>query len=289
MTVSKDVAVKIIDSTLHSDVDTASFDYMKEVAFGFESGGLSEVIRKWHNNVYIKLHAVNNDGTTTTPNASDFAELQSIVSELNELITTIDIVLLTGGSSDECVSETHAVASSGTCSTTGYPKPNINLYITTRSRWATISGQSSGTVSGLNGQFLVGASSTSITSARCWVISSASEEIRKSLIREEITQPLGFGKDSATHSDSIFYEDAEAGEFGNNTAFSQLDKNIIRMVYDRRLKGGETVAQAEEILKKPFAVVSGESYEFNPSKTQKITVQQNKLDARFEDNNEFIG
>lgn len=287
MTVSKDVAVKIIDSTLHSDVDTESFDYMKEVAFGFEFGSLSEVIRKWHNNVYIKLHAVNNDGTTTTPNASDFAELQSIVSELNELITTIDIVLLTGGSSDECVSETHALGSSGTCSTTGYPKPNINFYITTRSRWATISGQSSSTVSSLNGQFLVSTTTTSIASATCWVISSESETNRKSLIREEITQPLGFGKDSATHSDSIFYE--TGGDPGYNTAFSQLDKNVIRMVYDRRLKGGETVAQAEEILKKPFAVVSGESYEFNPSTTQNAVVQEGRLDARFEDNNEFIG
>ena len=287
MTVSKDVAVKIIDSNLHSDVDTASFDYMKEVAFGFETGSLSEVIRKWHNNVYIKLHAVNNDGTTTTPNASDFAELQSIVSELNELITTIDIVLLTGGSSDECVSETHALGSSGTCSTTGYPKPNINLYITTTARWAIISGQSEGSLSGLGGQFLVSANTTSITSARCWVSSALSATNRKSLIREEITQPLGFGKDSETHSDSIFYE--TAGDGGFATAFSQLDKNIIRMVYDRRLKGGETVAQAEEILKKPFAVVSGESYEFKPSTSQNITVQQSKLDARFEDNNEFIG
>ncbi len=287
MTVSKDVAVKIIDSTLHSDVDTASFDYMKEVAFGFETGSLSEVIRKWHNNVYIKLHAVNNDGTTTTPNASDFAELQSIVSELNELITTIDIVLLTGGSSDECVSETHALGSSGTCSTTGYPKPNINLYITTTARWAIISGQSEGSLSGLGGQFLVSANTTSITSARCWVSSALSATNRKSLIREEITQPLGFGKDSETHSDSIFYE--TAGDGGFATAFSQLDKNIIRMVYDRRLKGGETVVEAEEILKKPFAVVSGESYEFKPSTSQNITVQQSKLDARFEDNNEFIG
>tara|TARA_Y100001937_G_C7136312_1_gene340181 strand:- start:760 stop:1623 length:864 start_codon:yes stop_codon:yes gene_type:complete len=287
MTVSKDVAVKIIDSTLHSDVDTASFDYMKEVAFGFESASLSEVIRKWHNNVYIKLHAVNNDGTTTTPNAGDFAELQSIVSELNELITTIDIVLLTGGSSDECVSETHARDFSGTCSTTGHPLPNINMYITTKSRWGIISGQSEVSLSGLGGQFLTTTTNTSITSAKCWVSSALSATNRKSLIREEITQPLGFGKDSETHSDSIFYE--TAGDGGFATAFSQLDKNIIRMVYDRRLKGGETVAQAEEALKKPAAFISGRGYKFKPSTTQNAVVQEGRLDARFEDNNEFIG
>ena len=287
MTVSKDVAVKIIDANLHSDVDTASFDYMKEVAFGFETGGLSEVIRKWFKNVYIKLHAVNNDGTTTTPNASDFAELQSIVSELNELIPTIDIVLLTGGSSDECVSETHGLGSSGTCSTTGYPQPNINLYITTTARWATISGQDAGDLSGLGGQFLVGTSSTSIASARCWASSALSATNRKSLIREEITQALGFGKDSETHSDSIFYE--TAGDGGFATAFSQLDKNIIRMVYDRRLKGGETVAQAEGALKKPTTFISGREYEFNPSTTQNAAIQEGRLDARFEDNNEFMG
>ena len=78
---------KIIYQDAYSDVDIAAMNYMKEITFGFEyDGSASEITRKWMNDVYVKLHAVNNDGTTTTPNASDYAELKSIVEEIDSLI-----------------------------------------------------------------------------------------------------------------------------------------------------------------------------------------------------------
>lgn len=276
------VTEKIIYSDVHSDVDTEAFDYLKEVAFGFEFGSASEVIRKWNKKtVYIKMHAVNNDGSTATPNAVDFAELTSIIAELNDLIRTIDIVLLTGGASDECVDETHGVITSMTCDDVGVLKPDINLFVTTRSRWEIINFGNS--ASGLDGQFTVGTSSTSIVGADAWVNSAQSDTNRKSLIREEITQPFGLGKDSESHSDSIFYE--TSGDPGHNTAYSELDKKIIQMLYDPRLKGGMNQAEAEDALKQPEAFIAGRYYTFDSTKSNKHvdSITQN-LTGRFEKN-----
>ena len=275
---------KIIYQDAYSDVDIAAMNYMKEVTFGFESdGSASEITRKWMHNVQIKMHAVNNDGTTATPNASDYAELKSIVEELDSLIETINITLLTGGASDECVSETHGAYTSGSCFKTGTPKPTINFYVTTQSRWETISNLDA---TGLGGQFQTywSASNNILYRSLCWVKDSLTADQRKSLIREELTQSLGLGKDSASYSDSIFYEDT--GEPGWNTSYSELDKKIIKMVYDPRNKCGMTKDQAAEALKRPSAFIAGRSYEFSGIKANESDNAKTKLATRFASSNQ---
>ena len=277
---------KIIYQDAYSDVDIAAMNYMKEITFGFEyDGSASEITRKWMNDVYVKLHAVNNDGTTTTPNASDYAELKSIVEELDSLIETINITLLTGGASDECVSETHAAYTSGTCWKTGTPKPNINIYITTRARWETISNLDA---TGLGGQFVTTWSSANMILYRSkgWIQDSLTADQRKSLIREELTQTLGLGKDSASYPTSIFYEDNEAEEYGWQTSYSELDKKIIKMVYDPRNKCGMTKDQAAEALKRPSAFIAGRSYEFSGIKANESDNAKTKLATRFASSNQ---
>lgn len=270
---SDDVTQKILDN-LHSDVNIDAFNYLKEVAFGFETGGASEVIRKWNRTVYIKIHAVNNDGSTATPNAVDFAEVTSIVAELNDLIRTINIVLLTGGAEDECVAETHGNLTSLTCKNVGARKPDINLFITTRTRWETINYGAS--ASGLDGQFTVSFNGFNINAADAWVNSAQTDAKRKSLIREELTQPFGLGKDSETYSDSIFYE--ASGDPGYATAYSELDKQIIQMLYDPRLKVGMNQAHAEEALKKPSA---GNYWTFKPDSPNNSGVEEARLTNKF--------
>jgi hypothetical protein len=46
------------------------------------------------------------------------------------------------------------------------------------------------------------------------------------LIREELTQSLGFARDSQKYPDSIFYMD-----WTETTSYSEIDKNLIRMLY----------------------------------------------------------
>ena len=50
-----------------------------------------------------------------------------------------------------------------------------------------------------------------------------------SLIKKEITQSLGLGKDSPLYSGSIFFETTSDGGF--STSFSNLDREIIRLLY----------------------------------------------------------
>lgn len=50
---------------------------------------------------------------------------------------------------------------------------------------------------------------------------------KKHVLREEITQSLGFGNDSIKYPDSIFYEN-----FSIVTKYSELDKAIIRKHYN---------------------------------------------------------
>jgi len=49
---------------------------------------------------------------------------------------------------------------------------------------------------------------------------------QKHVIREEITQSLGFINDSYEYPESIFYQG-----FSENDFFSEMDKNIIRLLY----------------------------------------------------------
>lgn len=271
----KDVTTSVIDTNI---TEAAAIAYMKAVALGFESGGLSEVIRKWKQDVYLKVHACNDSGVTSDLNASDFAEISSVVTELNSLIDSINITLINTSVTNICESETHAAYASGSCYKSLNPAANINLWITTRARWETISGLDA---SGLDGQFTVNNSNGEMYAARTWVNSAQSETNRKSLLREEFTQALGFGKDSEIYSDSIFYE--TGGDGGWATAFSELDKKIIQMVYDPRAEIGMNGPQVEAALATPSAFISGRSWSFTGSTAKELTHRnsQENLDERF--------
>jgi len=52
---------------------------------------------------------------------------------------------------------------------------------------------------------------------------------QKSLIREELVQSLGLGKDSPRFPNSIFYETSTDGGFAES--LSDLDREVIRLLY----------------------------------------------------------
>jgi hypothetical protein len=49
---------------------------------------------------------------------------------------------------------------------------------------------------------------------------------KKHVLREELTQSLGFGNDSNNYTDSIFYEN-----FSSDTEYSEQDKLVISRHY----------------------------------------------------------
>lgn len=55
----------------------------------------------------------------------------------------------------------------------------------------------------------------------------ANETEQKHLLREELTQSLGLGKDSPRYSDSIFQQ----AFFTKTTEYAQIDRDLIRLLY----------------------------------------------------------
>ena len=54
---------------------------------------------------------------------------------------------------------------------------------------------------------------------------------RQHIVLEEITQSLGAGGDSDRFKNSVFYEKLEKKEYGHAAKFHQLDKQLIRFLY----------------------------------------------------------
>ena len=72
--------------------------------------------------------------------------------------------------------------------------------------------------------------SQEINLAMIWVKTNGTKLNQQvSLIKKEITQSLGLGKDSPLYSGSIFFETTSDGGF--STSFSNLDREIIRLLY----------------------------------------------------------
>jgi len=70
--------------------------------------------------------------------------------------------------------------------------------------------------------------------------------VLKSFIKEELIQPLGFFRDSEKHPSSIFYETATDGGFA--TELSDLDKELMRLMYHPKMEIGASGMQAEKTI-----------------------------------------
>lgn len=67
------------------------------------------------------------------------------------------------------------------------------------------------------------------------------------LLREELAQALGLGRDSDRYPDSIFYE--REGASGQTTSYAPIDREIIRLLYDERVKPGMTGGEVEQAVR----------------------------------------
>ncbi|MCY3800736.1 MAG: DUF2927 domain-containing protein [Chloroflexi bacterium] len=76
------------------------------------------------------------------------------------------------------------------------------------------------------------------------VDATRNELVRRSLIREELTQALGLLKDSWTYSDSIFYQGQALIE---TIEFADIDEAVIRLHYDPRIEPGMTETDLEKL------------------------------------------
>lgn len=72
----------------------------------------------------------------------------------------------------------------------------------------------------------------------------ANETEQKHLLREELTQSLGLGKDSPWYSDSIFQQTFST----KTTEYAEIDKELIRLLYHPDMAIGLNKVQVDVVL-----------------------------------------
>ena len=204
--------------------------YFKELAFGCDPDTLewgpceADSIVKWCGPIRV--------GVAGQPSSSDLWEINKVITQLRVLRLPVEIFR---DDSD----------------------PNLIIYL--------IPGDEFGRVrpefpSG--GGAVVGEADSSgcLLTGDVVVDATRNELVRRSLIREELTQALGLFNDSWTYRESIFYQgkglneriDSERilypGRGLNETIeFADIDKAVIRLHYDPRIEPGMTVTDLEKL------------------------------------------
>ena len=190
--------------------------YFCEIALSSEFGRKYHKVRKWTKDVTLYVEG--------QPSFRLESELLQILAELNELIDPIRLIrvkdkraaniILLFGSADEYVSlERHARSRVKDNWGLVYVFPN------------------------LRGEIKRGSLFVDIYRAK-------QERAQRHLLREEFTQALGLLNDSWEYEESIFYQG-----WTTTTQYSDLDKTIIKMLYDKRIKPGMKFKKVLSILK----------------------------------------
>lgn len=173
-------------------------DYYEEITNGTELNS-NFGRNKFYKDVKIYVYGEKNDTLID--------ELNKIVFELNELIESINIEIV----SDSTLS-------------------NISLYFGDSDYFCSV--RSEKTIHNLskicNGFFISYAYDGRLLGGLVFINTKLTKDIqrKKHVLREELTQSLGFGNDSYKYTNSIFYEG-----YSNRISYSDLDKLIIKKHY----------------------------------------------------------
>ncbi|MEM6501074.1 MAG: DUF2927 domain-containing protein [Cyanobacteria bacterium P01_C01_bin.89] len=191
-----------------------SLDYFETIAFGSEFSQSSPVrrVRKWTKNLRISVQG--------QPTRQDRQTLNRIVDELNELVTRDGIRLE--------LTETN---------------PNVWILVVPHGKFAEyepsyVPGNLGFFYTWWNGNMELVRTRILISSDRI------SQEERNHLIREELTQSLGLMNDSWAYQDSTFYQG-----WTRTQDYSDIDRDLVRILYDPRVKPGQTPAQVRRALR----------------------------------------
>lgn len=203
--------------------------YFKEIALGFEYSSTSEITRKWVTPMKIFAGGEKNEYLLST--------LEDVVWGINNLATdgfSVETV------QDSAESNCYIYFGSGSDYEKLFPDETENL----------------GTNYAL---FNIWWNNNRIDKARIFIDTHRpTESQKKSLILEELTQTLGLGKDSPRYSNSIFYETSSNGGFA--TEYTQLDKDIIRLLYHPRMQIGIGASAVDFLLREILEEENGQPY-----------------------------
>ena len=178
--------------------DTIS-EYYEEVTSGSELDGFSKEKFKFYKDVKIYVYGEKNDTL--------ISELNKIVGELNDLIETINVSIISDST-----------------------KANVKVYFGSAEYFC--SKRSDKLVHDLSkyaqGFVLTFPCNGVLNGSSVFVNTDVIDNMirKKHVLREELTQAFGFCHDSYKYPDSIFYEN-----FSSVTEYSELDKLVITRHY----------------------------------------------------------
>ena len=190
-------------------------NYFKDIALGFEFGTASAITRKWKTN--LKIFVGGKDSSVLK------LELNKIKDEINNLAKDgfeINIV------NDSVASNYYIFLGSGQ----DYAKiyPNLENYV--NNNW---------------GLFNIYWNSDNVLNYGHMYVDTerANPQEQKHLLREELTQSLGLGKDSEKYPNSIFQS-----SWTQTTEYLPIDRDLIRLLYHPEMKIGLNHNTVEEVL-----------------------------------------
>ena len=184
--------------------------YFTEIALGAEFGDEVPVIKKWTNDIRIKVIG--------EPTEADLQTITDIIDDLNELISGITIKLV---DKKENLTITFSPESDFTQVDPNYVPTNYGFF------WA-----------------LWHDDNYVIYEARILISTTElTQKERSHLIREELTQSLGLMNDSNKYNDSIFYQ-----AWTTVTEFSEIDRTVIKLLYLKKIKPGMSKEQVLNVL-----------------------------------------
>lgn len=192
----------------------AEMEYFLEIALGAEftsAGSKAPKIRKWQGDVRVQVKG--------TPTEVDSATVYQVIQELNEL---------TQGKISLKLSDKN---------------PNIIIHFAPMNQFTAIEPNWE---PGNYGYFWDEWDENGILNHANVLVTfeKVTQTERCHLIREELTQSLGLMQDSNRYPDSMFYQ-----PWSHPTQYSPIDKALIRMLYDDRVKAGMSREQVKEVFK----------------------------------------
>lgn len=200
--------VRPADPNRYSEAELA---YFGEIAFGFEFGDASPVVRKWQTDVRVAVHG--------DPTAEDREALATVMREL-----------------------TAAIGGPVRVADAGAEPANADVYYVPRARFTAVYSQA---VPNNDGEFWVSWDGTDhLTHALVLIGTDVEARFRRHLIREELTQSMGLAQDSPRYPDSMFYSG-----YTDTPAYSAMDRALIEMLYRDEVQAGMTDWQAASVLR----------------------------------------
>lgn len=213
----KDDETPVDDTPALTAFQQQALNYFGDIALGFESGNASEITRRWQSE--MRLFVGGNPSNEITD------DLNSTISQLNALIEPTASIRIV----------------------TDTLQSNAYIYFGTATEYIALFPEMDGLLTNNVGFFNVWWNGDIINRARIFVDTDRINfQQQRSLIKEEVTQSLGLGKDSPLYPTSIFYETATNGGFA--TEFSDLDREVIRLLYHSRMTIGLNDAQSRSVI-----------------------------------------